>query len=104
MSERDEHPQLSASANRGPMRAATELQSYIGRLQTNGFIEGDVDATAATAMFMGAIYSDAMGRDSMSEIYPAPSEAVAQYTTLILKAIGASAQTAGVQQPISSTR
>jgi AcrR family transcriptional regulator len=90
MSEREEHPQLSASANRGPMRATAELQGYIGRLQSGGFISGDVNAKAAAAMLIGTILSDAMGRDAMPDIYPTPSAtAIAQYTTLFLNAIGA---------------
>ena len=105
MSEREEHPQLSASANRGPVRAATELHSYIGRLQAHGFIDGDVDAKAAAAMFIGTIYSDAMGRDAMPDIYPGPpAEAVHRYTTLILIAIGVSAHSAVAAEPISTTR
>ncbi len=105
MSERDEHPQLSASANRGPMRAAAELKSYIGRLQTHGFIDGDVDAQAAAAMFMGTVFSDAMGRDAMPDIYPSPpAAAVDRYTTLILAALGVSAQSAAMAQPTSHTR
>jgi len=89
MSERDEHPQLSVSANRGPMHAAAELQGYIGRLQANGFIEGAVDARAAAAMLIGTIFSDAMVRDVMPDIYPSPpAAAVEQYATLFLKAIG----------------
>jgi AcrR family transcriptional regulator len=97
MSERDEHPQLSASANRGPMRAAAELQAYIGRLQNHGFIVGDVDAKAASAMFMGTIFSDAMGRDAMPDIYPSPpAAAVDRYTKLILAAIGVSVPSPGV--------
>lgn len=93
MSERDEHPQLCASANRGPVRAAAELQGYIGRLQTHGFIKGEVDAKAAAAMFMGTIFSDAMGRDAMPDMYPSPpAAAVERYTTLILAALGVSAR------------
>ncbi len=96
MSERDEHPQLSASANRGPMCAAAELQSYIGRLREHGFIQhDDFDAKAASAMLIGTIFSDAMGRDMMPDIYPStPAGAVEQYTNLILKAIGVSARDA----------
>ncbi|HEY8311932.1 MAG TPA: hypothetical protein VIG47_15315, partial [Gemmatimonadaceae bacterium] len=53
------------------------------------FIVGDVDAKAASAMFMGTIFSDAMGRDAMPDIYPSPpGAAVDRYTTLILAAIG----------------
>ncbi len=93
MSERDEHPQLSATANRGPVRAAEELQAYIGRLKEHGFIDGEVDAKAASAMFMGTLFADAMGRDTMPEIYPSPpAAAVELYTGLILAAIGFSAQ------------
>ena len=91
MSERDEHPQLSESASRGPKRASAELQEYIGRLQANGFISGDVEAKAAAAMLIGTIFSDAMGRDTMPDIYPSPpTVAASQYTTLFLRAIGAS--------------
>jgi len=95
MSEREEHPQLSASANRGPMRAAAALQAYFGRLQDQGFIKGDVDARAAAAMLIGTIFSDAMGRDVMPDIYPStPAAAAEQYTALILRAIGLSPRTA----------
>jgi AcrR family transcriptional regulator len=104
MSERDEHPQLSASANRGPMRAAAELQSYIGRLQEHGFIEGEADAKAATAMFIGTIFSDAMGRDAMPDVYPSPpAAAVDQYTTLILAALGVATHSAAATTTISKT-
>jgi AcrR family transcriptional regulator len=99
MSERDEHPQLSASANRGPMRAAAALQAYIARLQQHGLIDAEVDATAASAMFMGTLYSDAMGRDAMPDIYPSPSStAVARYTALLLKSLGA------VERPADTTQ
>jgi len=95
MSEREEHPQLSASASRGPMRATAELQEYIGRLQANGFITGEVEAKAAAAMLIGTIFSDAMGRDTMPDIYPSPPAlAVTQYTTLFLRAIGATSTVA----------
>jgi AcrR family transcriptional regulator len=89
MSEREEHPQLSASANRGPMRATAEVQDYIGRLQAHEFIKGNVNSKAAAAMLIGTIFSDAMGRDAMPDIYPnPPAAAIAQYTTLFLRAIG----------------
>jgi len=67
MSEREEHPQLSASANRGPVRAAAALQAYFGRLQAHGFINGDVNARAAAAMLIGTIFSDAAAHLSGSD-------------------------------------
>ena len=99
MSERDEHPQLSVSANRGPLRAAAELQGYIARLREHGFIQDDFDAKAASAMLIGTLFSDAMGRDMMPDIYPStPAAAVEQYTTLILKAIGLAAPHDGAEE------
>jgi AcrR family transcriptional regulator len=90
MSEREEHPQLSACANRGPVRATAELEGYIRRLQLHGMAETDVEQKAAAAMFIGALLSDAMGRDVMPDMYPgAVATAIEQYTTLFLKAIGA---------------
>jgi AcrR family transcriptional regulator len=103
MSEREEHPQLSASANRGPMRAASELERYFGRLRTHGFIDGEVDAKAAAAMLIGTLFSDAMGRDAMPGIYPGtPAAAVEQYTSLILRAIGVSEAAVAVTAPVTS--
>ncbi len=89
MSERDEHPQLIASANRGPLRAAADLESYLRRLRHSGWTDEDFEAHAAAAMFIGTIFGDAMGRDVMPGIYPAtPPRAIQYYTTLLLKAIG----------------
>lgn len=89
MSEREEHPQLIASANRGPIRAATELQKYLGRLQEHGFVDQPFDTKAPTAMLMGTLFADTMGRDVMPDIYPAtPDGALRQYAELMLRAIG----------------
>lgn len=89
MSEREEHPQLIATANRGPIRAATELQTYLERLHEHGFVVEPFDARAPTAMLIGSLFADTMGRDVMPEVYPAtPEAAVQQYTALLLRAIG----------------
>jgi AcrR family transcriptional regulator len=92
MSERDEHPQLIASANRGPLKAATELRNYLERLRDHGLADESLDARAASAMYLGTLFSDAMGRDTMPDIYPSSvPHAVEAYTTLLLRAIGADA-------------
>ncbi|MDQ2890405.1 MAG: TetR/AcrR family transcriptional regulator [Gemmatimonadota bacterium] len=105
MSEREEHPQLNASANRGPLRAAAELRSYIERLREHGFTDGIVDAKAASAMFLGTLFSDAMGRDTMPDIYPSPpAAAVDHYTTLILAALGVPAPSPASSPTTSHSR
>ncbi len=89
MSEREEHPQLIAIANKGPHRAATELQAYFVRLQEYGFAKQPFDAKAPAAMLIGTLFADSMGRDVMPDIYPAtPEDALQQYTRLVLNAVG----------------
>ena len=89
MSEREEHPQLVATANRGPTRAAKDLQDYLGRLRDHGFAKAEFDSKSSAAMLVGTLIADAMGRDVMPDIYPAtPAGAVLNYTALLLRAIG----------------
>lgn len=88
MSERDEHPQLIASANRGPVHAMGELQGYLSRLQEHGLAEERFDTRAPAAMFMGALFSFAMGCDTMPELYPTSTEgAIQAYTQILLRGI-----------------
>lgn len=89
MSEREEHPQLIATANQAPIRAASELRRYLGRLHEHGFVSEPFDTRAPTAMLIGTLFADSMGRDVMPDIYPAtPDLALRQYTELLLRAIG----------------
>lgn len=90
MSERDEHPQLIASANQGPIRAARELTAYLERLREHGMANDEFDARMATSMLMGSVFADAMGRDVMPDVYPwSPKAAVEQYVCFLLRGIGA---------------
>ncbi len=48
-------------------------------------------------MLMGALFSDAMGRDVMPDVFPStPAQVTALYTRLLLRAIGA--ETTGVNE------
>lgn len=90
MSERDEHPQLIASANQGPIRAARDLRAYFDRLRDCGIVDDEFDARAAASMLMGSIFADAMGRDVMPDVYSStPAQAVEQFVRLLLRGIGA---------------
>ncbi len=89
MGEFDEHPDNCAQCMQASVRIAEELVSYLGRLRSLGLTSGDWDARAATAMLMGAIFSDALGRDTMPERYPySMRDAVEKYVDLLLSAIG----------------
>lgn len=90
MSERDEHPQLIASANQGPIRAARDLRAYLERLRDHAIVDDEFDARTAASMLMGSIFADAMGRDVMPDVYPGPpAKAVEQYVRFLLRGIGA---------------
>jgi AcrR family transcriptional regulator len=92
MGEVEQRPELMSCAGANPSRVAHELRGYVARLQARGMADDDVDPAAAAAMLMGALFTDAMGRDLMPERLPyAPEEAPARYVGLFLRAIGAAA-------------
>lgn len=93
MGEREEHPAHCAFGMQASVRIAHELADYLTRLERAGFTSGAWDAHAATNMLMGAIFADAMGRDTMPARYPyTMREAVERYVDLLLGAIGATRQ------------
>jgi AcrR family transcriptional regulator len=92
MSEYEEHPGHCSVGLKASAGIATELTSYFTRLRKSGLTTGAWDERAATNMLMGALFSDAMGRDTMPERYPySQREAVEWYVDLLVRAIGAHA-------------
>ncbi len=89
MGEMEERPELTDNASEAPMRATSELCAYFRRLRTNGFTEEEFDPTVASAMLIGSLFHDAMGRDMMPDVYPKPaSTAPGKYANMILRALG----------------
>lgn len=89
MGEIEERPELTECAAAGPQGAFAELCRYLGRVRDAGMSFTDFDERVAAITLMGALFSDAMGREMMPEIYPPPEAAAREYTQLILRAIGA---------------
>lgn len=90
MAEQEEHPAHCALGVEASVRVAEELAGYITQLKRAGFTSGQWDVHAATNMLMGAIFSDAMGRDMKPAQYPYNMrDAVEHYVDLLLNAIGA---------------
>jgi AcrR family transcriptional regulator len=90
MGEHEEHPAHCATGMQVSVRVAEELKSYLIRLKDAELAAGSWDALAATNMLIGAIFSDAMGRDTMPERYAyRMRDAVELYVDLLLAAIGA---------------
>lgn len=89
MGEIEEHPELTRCAAAGPQAAFAELCRYLGLVRDAGMSFTDFDERVAAITLMGALFSDAMGREMMPEIYPPAEAAAREYTELILRAIGA---------------
>lgn len=89
MSEIEERPEMCECASYVPKRASNELCLYLTSLKREGWVSEKFDPKSAAAMLMGAIFSDAMGRDMMPEVFPQPEENAARaYTQLLLRSLG----------------
>lgn len=93
MGEMEERPELSECAASAPQAAFAELCDYFVRVRDAGMSFDDFDERVAAITLMGALFSDAMGREMMPQIYPAPEAAAREYAELILRAIGADENT-----------
>ena len=94
MSEFEQDPSCCARGMHASVRIAQELRDYLRRVKTTGLAGDSWDERAATNMLMGAIFTDAMGRDTMPERYPYTMRAAMDlYVDLLLRAIGVGAPT-----------
>ncbi len=89
MGEIEEHPEI-LPARSPTIQAAQVLTEYLVRLQQQELARADFNPALAAPMLMGILFADAMGRDIMPDLYPGTApEALEQYLTLFLRAIGA---------------
>lgn len=89
MGEIEERPEMTECAATAPRRAFAELCRYLVRVREAGMSFIDFDERVAAITLMGALFSDAMGREMMPEIYPPAEIAAREYSGLVLRAIGA---------------
>ena len=103
MSDADERPEVAPCVAAGWRAADAELRRYLVRLVECGFVAAPRpapspvtgptlaqydDVFAGGAMLMAALFSDAMGRDMMPELFPQPAErAPVLYVGLFLRAV-----------------
>jgi AcrR family transcriptional regulator len=89
LGEIEEHPDLMEH-DRGPaVGAGLALRSYVGALRAENRIHPGTDTGAATTMFMGALFADAISRDVMPDMYPDDADtSVRRYVDLFCRAIG----------------
>lgn len=92
MCEIGERPELSRCMAHGPKGAYARLQKYFSRLIEMGRASRDANPHHASAMLLGSLFADVMGRDMMPEALPAARQAPASYVELILRAVGYTAR------------
>ncbi len=89
MGEIEEHPGIFSAQDSPPAVAAKALGQYVRRLRETGLAKAQFDETAASAMLIGVLFADAMGRDIMPDLYRNdPDEALDQYVNLFLRGLG----------------
>lgn len=89
MGEIEEHPGIFSAQDSPPAAAAKALCHYLRRLRDAGLAKAQFDETSASAMLIGSLFADAMGRDLMPDLYRNdPEAAVEQYVQLFLRGLG----------------
>jgi AcrR family transcriptional regulator len=103
MSDAADRPDAAACAGHGPNIALSELRAYVDRLRRRGFVAessgiSPAEVGAAATMLMGAVFSDAMNRDLMPDMFPQPKEeTLLAYVRIFLRGLGA------LSQPVRAT-
>ncbi len=88
MGELEERPDLLPPDQSHTVCAGQELHGYLERLRSAGMIRADVDLMAATMMFMGTLFADAITRDIIPAMYrQAPEQSIGHYVDLIARAL-----------------
>ncbi len=86
-----ELPDSAAHVMDGARDARRELDAYVGRLTSHGFVPAvdDAERGAAISMLLAAIRNDGMTRELAPEIFPQPAErAAGLYVRLFLRVLG----------------
>jgi AcrR family transcriptional regulator len=93
MGEFEEHPSLCACTCTATTKIASDLADYLKTLQLSGLASPAFTPHAAAAMLMGALFTDAVGRDAMPDRFPYPmKDAIDLLMPLFFNAIGLSTE------------
>lgn len=88
LAEFEERPDVSASGCQVPIELSKQLTRYLDGLKEGGWMAREESSSGAAALLMGALFSDAMGRDLMPERYPySVEEAAETYVRIFLRGI-----------------
>lgn len=88
LGELEERPEMLPLDRNPSVNAGQQLHGYLERLRADGFIRADIDLMAATMMFMGTLFSDAITRDVIPSMYRVdPERSISHYVDLIARAL-----------------
>jgi AcrR family transcriptional regulator len=95
MSDAFDRPDAAACVGRGPNLAVVQLREYVVHLRRTGWISDvnpiqPAEVGAASTMLIGAVFSDAMNRDLMPDMFPQPKDdTLLAYVRIFLRGLGA---------------
>jgi len=88
LAEMSEHPEIIPPHNPST-QAVEQLRDYLGRLRSAGFTTAPFDAEIVAPMFLGVLFSDALGRQFMAQVYTrSPEKTLEGYVDFFLRGIG----------------
>jgi AcrR family transcriptional regulator len=89
LAEQVERPGLIAPEVSCPTQAVSALTAYLRRLKQLELTAAPFDERVAATMLMGVLFSDAIGRDIVPEMFAtSPEDALKDYVALFLRGIG----------------
>ncbi len=84
-----ERPGLVTPEVSCPIQAVSALTAYLGRLKQLELASVPFDERVAATMLMGVLFSDAIGRDIVPDMFASePDDALGDYVALFLRGIG----------------
>ncbi|MDQ8153341.1 MAG: helix-turn-helix domain containing protein [Gemmatimonadota bacterium] len=104
MTELSERPELSRCMATGPKGSHARLRAYFTRLIAAGRAAKDANPLHASAVLLGTLFADVMGRDMMPETLPPAKQAPAVYVEFVLRSIGYTARQVQTRRRPSAAR
>ncbi len=94
MGEMDERPEAEEFACRGRRTVHDVVINFIEALKARGAAARDTDTEAAAVILVGTVFSDAIARSFVPDVYPPTEEAPGRYAKSFLRMIGCASEAA----------
>ena len=92
LGEFEQHPEILPPSGSPTARAARALAVYLEQLRDRGLASARFDPRAAAALLVGALFTDAITREGLPDMYgEAAEDDVREYVRVFLRGIGVTA-------------